>query len=94
MREFDFKKNETKRDKRIDIGVELHTTTHSRARMVKKHLKLPVLDLKQIRYETISGTALHEITLGQLETLRFHAPILIDEVVDQTFVRVLFDLMQ
>lgn len=54
----------------------------------------PVFHLQQIRNQTIGRTAVHEILLGGFEILRFGATIFIHEILAQTFIGILFDLMQ
>lgn len=55
---------------------------------------LPIFHLQQIRNQTVRCTALHEIALGRLEIVRFRCTVFVDKVIGETFVRVLFDLVQ
>lgn len=54
----------------------------------------PVLNLQQIRYQTVSRTALYKVLLGTAEALPRGCAVFIDKIISQRFVRVLFDLMQ
>lgn len=54
----------------------------------------PVLHLQQIRDQTVGRTTVHEISLCAFEIFRFGTAILVDEILAQAFIRILFNLMQ
>lgn len=54
----------------------------------------PVLHLQQIWNQTVGRTTMHEISLCAFEIFRFGTAILVDEILAQAFIGILFDLMQ
>lgn len=54
----------------------------------------PIFHLQQIRYQTIRRTTLHEILLRHFEVFRLGTAVFVDEIFAQTFIGILFDLMQ